>query len=157
MRASADISRESPDRGAREEAFVRVNPQGPSSVPPDPDDDQIRGQLAYAIERCWAIAVEHADDPHPSNACWETWGAPVLDVRDAARALDEVKACRAAHPDRYVHVVAFDALRGTATVRLSLLAHRPATDPALELRRDFDGRRVRYTLRARQRDRGVAT
>jgi ribulose-bisphosphate carboxylase small chain len=129
---------------------MHVTPQGASSFPPDLDDDQIRRQLAYALGRHWTIAIEHADDPHASNVCWETWGAPVRDT-DVARAVDELKACRAAHPDRYVHVVAFDASRGSDTVRLSFLAQRPPVEPAFDLLRErVEGRRVRYTLRPRR-------
>jgi ribulose-bisphosphate carboxylase small chain len=62
----------------------------------------------------------------------------------------EVKACRRAFPGRYVKVNAFDATRGWETVRLSFLVQRPAVEPTFELvRQEVEGRRVRYTLHAR--------
>jgi ribulose-bisphosphate carboxylase small chain len=129
---------------------MHVTPQGASSFPPDLDDDQMQRQLAYALARRWAIAIEHADDPHASNVCWETWGAPLLGP-DVSRAVEELRACRAAHPDRYIHVVAFDPSRGGDTVRLSFLAQRPPVEPTFDLLRETcEGQRVRYTLRARR-------
>jgi ribulose-bisphosphate carboxylase small chain len=69
-------------------------------------------------------------------------------VADARVVMEEVKACRAAHPDRYVKVVAFDAVRGCETVRLALFVQRPRIDPGFELvRRATEGSRVRYALR----------
>jgi ribulose-bisphosphate carboxylase small chain len=126
--------------------------QGTFSFLPDLTDDQIRRQLAYALGRGWAISVEHTEDPHPCNVYWEMWGAPLFDLTDAAAVMNEVKACRAANPGRYVKVVAFDATRGWETVRLSFLVQRPPVEPTFELvREQGEGRRVRYALRTRQR------
>jgi ribulose-bisphosphate carboxylase small chain len=125
--------------------------QGAFSFLPDLTDDQIRRQLGYALERGWALSVEHTDDPHPRDVYWELWGAPMFDLRDPAAVLHEVKACRAAHPDHYVKLAAFDATRGWETVRLSFLVQRPAVEPTFELlREEGEGRRVRYTLRTRR-------
>jgi ribulose-bisphosphate carboxylase small chain len=124
--------------------------QGTFSFLADLTDDQIRRQLTYALGRGFAVSVEHTDDPHPRNVYWELWGPPMFNLRDAAEAMQEVKACRAAHPDRYVKVVAFDATRGWETVRLSFLVHRPPVEATFDLlREECEGRRVRYTLRTR--------
>ena len=122
--------------------------QGTFSFLPDLTDDQIRRQVAFALQRGWAISVEHTADPHPRNVYWEMWGAPMFDLRDAAGVMEEVKACRAAHPDRYVKVNAFDATRGWETVRLSFVVQRPPLEPEFELeRQQAQGRTTRYTLR----------
>ncbi|MFL5278456.1 MAG: ribulose bisphosphate carboxylase small subunit, partial [Myxococcales bacterium] len=125
--------------------------QGTFSFLPDLTDDQIRRQVGYALGRGWAVSVEHTDDPHPRNVYWELWGAPMFDLCDPAPILQEVKACRAAHPDRYVKFVALDVTRGWETVRLSFLVQRPAVEPTFELlREEGEGRRIRYTLRTRR-------
>ncbi len=127
-----------------------------NSFLPDLTEDQIRRQVSYALGRGWAISIEHTDDAHPRNVYWEMWGAPIIDLADAAGVMQQVRACRAAHPDRYVKVVAFDATFGWATVRLSFLAQRPLVEPTFELlREECEGRRVRYTLRTRPAERSA--
>ncbi len=125
--------------------------QGTFSFLPDLDDDRIRRQVAYALERGWALSVEHTDDPHPRNVYWEMWGPPMFDLRDPAGVLQEVRACRAAHPGHYVKVNAFDSTQGWETVRLSFLVQRPPVEPGFELlREEGEGRTLRYSLRTRR-------
>jgi len=125
--------------------------QGTFSFLPDLTDEQIRRQIAYAVERGWAISVEHTDDPHPRNVYWEMWGHPLFDLRDVGEAMQQVKTCRAAHPGHYLKVNAFDSSRGWETVRLSFLVQRPAVEPEIELSRgEGEGRHIRYAVRARR-------
>ena len=124
--------------------------QGTFSFLPDLTDDQILLQIAFALGRGWAISIEHTDDPHPHNVYWEMWGAPMFDVDEPVRVLNEVSACRLSYPEHYVKVNAFDATRGWETVRLSFLVQRPRVEPGFELvREEAEGRRQRYTLRLR--------
>jgi ribulose-bisphosphate carboxylase small chain len=124
--------------------------QGTFSFLPDLTDDQIKRQLEYAIARGWAISVEHTDDAHPRNVYWELWGPPLFDQRDAGDALEELRACREAHPSSYVKVNAFDSTQGWETVRLSFLVQRPAVEPGFRLvREDGPGRAVRYSIQER--------
>jgi ribulose-bisphosphate carboxylase small chain len=61
----------------------------------------------------------------------------------------EVRACRAANPDAYVRLSAFDSTRGWETVRLSFLVQRPADEPGFRLERiESRGRTMRYAVRA---------
>jgi ribulose-bisphosphate carboxylase small chain len=123
--------------------------QGTFSFLPDLTDDQIRRQLEYAIALGWAISVEHTDDPHPRNVYWEMWGPPLFDQRDAGDAIEEIRACRQAHPSSYVKVNAFDSTQGWETVRLSFIVQRPAAEAGFRLvREDGPGRSVRYSLRS---------
>jgi ribulose-bisphosphate carboxylase small chain len=121
--------------------------QGTFSFLPDLTDEQIARQIAYALAQGWALSVESTDDPHPRNVYWDMHGPPMFDVRDPAVVLREVQACRAAHPDRYVKVNAFDARSGWETVRLSFLVQRPAREARYRLvRQDGPGRTVTYAL-----------
>ncbi len=122
--------------------------QGTFSFLPDLTDEQIRAQIEYALAQGWALSVEHTTDPHPRNVYWEMWGTPMFDLRDASGVMQEVVACRAAFPDSYVKVNAFDSTRGWETVRLSFIVQRPVGESGFALEReDGPGRTVRYRLR----------
>ena len=99
--------------------------QGTFSYLPDLTDEEIALQLRYAIGNGWAISLESAGDPRAGGNLWEMWGLPMFGLRDPAGALDEVNACRAAHPDRYIMVSAYDARHGRQTTALSFLVNRP--------------------------------
>jgi ribulose-bisphosphate carboxylase small chain len=123
--------------------------QGTFSYLPDLTDVQISKQIEYALGNGWALGVEYTDDPHPRNTYWEMWGLPMFDLHDAAGVMQEVTACRAAHPQKYVRINAFDATHGWETVRLSFIVHRPTDEPGFKLERTEDrGRTIRYTLHA---------
>ena len=62
--------------------------QGTFSSLPDLTDAEIGGQIQYAIDQGWAIAVEFTDDPQPRNVLWEMWGLPMFGIADAAAALE---------------------------------------------------------------------
>src|SRR5262245_43366181 len=101
--------------------------QGTFSFLPDLNDAQIRAQIEYCLKKCWALSVEFSDDPHPRNTYWDMWATPMFDLRDAAGVMQEVEACRAAHPKHYVKVNAFDSSHGWESLRLSFIVNRPST------------------------------
>jgi ribulose-bisphosphate carboxylase small chain len=123
--------------------------QGTFSFLPDLTDEQVTAQIAYALDHGWAMSVEHTDDPHPRNAYWEMWGLPMFDlpVEEAGAVMREVRACREAHPDEYVKLIAYDATRGRQTTALSFIVHRPRHEPGFRLdRTEAHDRVVRYGL-----------
>ncbi len=123
--------------------------QGQFSFLPDLTDEEITKQVQYALDQGWAVAVEFTDDPHPRNSYWSMWGQPMFDLRDAKGVMMEIDACRQAHPDLYVKVLAFDSSEGFETVRMSFIVNRPAEEPGFELvRSEGPGRRIGYTLRS---------
>jgi ribulose-bisphosphate carboxylase small chain len=123
--------------------------QGQFSFLPDLKDAEIRKQVEYALAQGWAVSVEFTDDPHPRNTYWSMWGAPMFDLRDPAGVMMEVNACRAAHPDKYVKVLAFDSRKGFESLRMSFIVNRPAAEPGFELvRGEGPGRQMRYSLRS---------
>ena len=128
--------------------------QGTFSCLPDLTDDEIRAQVQYAVDRGWAVAVEFTDDPHPRNVLWEMWGLPMFGIADAAAALHEVSGCRAAYPDHYIRVSAYDASLGRQTTALSFIVNRPAAEPGFRLdRQEAADRRIRYSLHPYATDR----
>jgi ribulose-bisphosphate carboxylase small chain len=123
--------------------------QGQFSFLPDLTDDEIRLQIDYALENGWALAVEHTDDPHPRNYYWYMWGTPMFDLHDAAGVLMEVNACRKAHPNHYVKVLAFDSNKGFESIRMFFMVQRPEYEPGFELvRAEGPGRTMHYTIKS---------
>jgi ribulose-bisphosphate carboxylase small chain len=123
--------------------------QGAFSFLPDFTDDQIATQIRYALDKGWSMSVEYTDDAHPRNSYWEMWGQPYFDLEpeDYQVVLREVRACREAHPEHYVKLIAYDARRGRQTTALSFIVGRPAVEPALRAERaDSHDRVVRYRL-----------
>ena len=121
--------------------------QGTFSFLPDLTDAEIRAQIDYALSQQWACGVEYTDDPHPRNTFWEMWCAPLFDLKDAAGVMEEVVACRNAHPDAYVKVNAFDSTHGFESTRLSFIVQRPRDEPELKLARtESRGRTQRYAI-----------
>jgi ribulose-bisphosphate carboxylase small chain len=123
--------------------------QGTFSYLPDFTEDEIGAQIQYAVDQGWAVAVEFTDDPHPRNFLWDLWGLPMFDIADAAAGLHEVRACRAAYPDHYVRVCAYDAGLGRQTTALSFIVNRPDAEPGFRLdRQEGSDRQIRYSLQA---------
>ena len=123
--------------------------QGTFSFLPDFTDDQIAAQIDYALDRGWAMSVEHTDNPHPRSAYWEMWGTPLFDlpIEQVDVVLREVRACREAHPDEYVKLIAYDSSKGRQTTALSFIVQRPAQETEFRLDRTEAHDRVqRYRL-----------
>jgi ribulose-bisphosphate carboxylase small chain len=123
--------------------------QGQFSFLPDLTNEEISKQIEYALDNGWALAIEHTDDPHPRNYYWSMWGTPMFDLKDPAGVMMEVNACRKAHPDDYVKVLAFDNRKGHETIRMFFMVQRPEEEPGFELiRAEGPGRTVNYTVRS---------
>ena len=124
--------------------------QGTFSFLPDLTDEQIAAQIRYALDHGWAISVEYTDDPHPRNAYWEMWGLPLFDLepRRPSGRCGRSAACREAHPDHYVKVIAYDASRGRQTTALSFIVNRRAEEPGFRLERTDATTASRISLRA---------
>ena len=130
--------------------------QGTFSFLPDFTDEQIEAQIHYALDHGWAISVEYTDDPHPRNSYWEMWGQPLFDLQpdQADVVMREIAACREAHPDRYVKVIAYDSSLGRQTTALSFIVNRPTAEPGFRLERaDAHDRVMRYRLHPYAADR----
>ncbi|WP_099865543.1 ribulose bisphosphate carboxylase small subunit [Pararhizobium haloflavum] len=128
--------------------------QGTFSFLPDLTDDQIRAQVQYCIDNCWAVSIEFTDDPHPRNTYWDMFGHPMFDNPDAAAVMMELTACRKAYGNRYIRIVAFDSTHGWESVRLSFLVNRPENEPGFRMERtEHRGRAQRYSIRPYSSDR----
>jgi ribulose-bisphosphate carboxylase small chain len=65
-----------------------------------------------------------------------------------------VAGCRAAYPEHYIRVSAYDASLGRQTTALSFIVNRPADEPGFRLdRQEASDRRIRYSLHPYATDR----
>lgn len=120
--------------------------QGTFSFLPDLSDEDIGKQIRYALDNGWPLSVEFTDDPHPRNNLWEMWGLPMFDLKDPAGVLYEINECRAAYPNHYVRLNAYDASYGRQTTALSFIVHRPDDEPGFRVdRNEASDRRIQYT------------
>jgi ribulose-bisphosphate carboxylase small chain len=132
---------------------IRIT-QGTFSYLPDLTDGEIAAQIAYGLDRRWAVSIEYTDDPHPRNVYWELWGMPMFDLEDPAAALAEVRRCRQALPDHYIRVSLYDPSLTRMTTALQFIVHRPAREPGFRLdRQEGHDRTIRYALHAYAADR----
>ena len=120
---------------------------GAFSYLPDLSDDEIAAQVRYALNKGWPVSIEYTDDPHPRNIYWDMWGLPMFDLTEPEGVMREIDACRAAFPNHYVRVLAYDASLGRQTTALSFLVQRPAEEPGFRLERtESSDRRQRYSV-----------
>ena len=77
-----------------------------------------------------------------------------LAAGQADMVIREVAACREAHPDRYVKVIAYDSSLGRQTTALSFIVSRPDAEPGFRLERsDAHDRVMRYRVHPYAADR----
>ncbi len=128
--------------------------QGTFSFLPDLTDEQIGSQVQYALDNGWAVSIEYTDDPHPRNTYWEMWGQPMFDLASVRPVLDSLAECRAATPEQYIRIAAFDSTKGWESLRMSFIVERPTNEGGFDLQRQaVNGRNVRYTTRSYASDR----
>src|SRR5574339_623534 len=116
--------------------------QGTFSFLPNLTDEEIRAQVEYALRKGWACSIEYTDDPHPRNTYWAMWGLPMFNLKDAAGVMEEVRACRQAHPDVYIKLNAFDSMHGVESLALSFIIQRPARERSFRVIRQEANDRV---------------
>ncbi len=123
--------------------------QGAFSYLLDFTDEQIEAQIRYSLGHGWSMSVEYTDDPHPRNSYWDMWAPPMFDLapEESEVVLREVRACREAHEEKYVKLIAYDSTRGRQTTALSFIVGRPTREPGFRLEcSDIHDRTQRYQL-----------
>ena len=125
--------------------------QGQFSFLPELTDAEIKLQVRHALQNGWAVALEFTNDPHPRNVYWSMWGHPMFDLADPAGVMLELAACRREHGDCYIRLLAFEAVKGWESIRMSFIVNRPEVEHGFELvRAEGEGRQVHYTMRRAQ-------
>ena len=128
--------------------------QGQFSFLPDLTEAEIALQVEYGLRKGYAWSIEYTDDPHPRNTYWEMYGMPMFDLADPAGVVMELKNCRAAFPQHYIRLMAFDSTRGVESIAMSFIVNRPENEPGFGLQRqEIQGRMVHTTVRGYANDR----
>ena len=143
-----------PTVGCRQEPDMRIT-QGTFSFLPDLTDEQITAQIRLrARERVGDVGRVHRRSA-PTQLLLGDVGPPMfdLDADDAEVVMREVRACREAHPDHYIKLIAYDSSLGRQTTALSFIVSRPAHEPGYRLERTDAHDRGSATALARLRDR----
>src|SRR3954453_22403055 len=118
--------------------------QGTFSFLPDFTDEEIGGQIQYALQHGWALSIEYTDDPHPRNSYWEMWGLPHFDtkVEDFDNVMGGGRGAREAFPEMYIKVIAYDPTYTRQTTALAFIVNRPSVERPFHLDRIQGPRRV---------------
>jgi len=120
---------------------------GAFSYLPDMSDEEIAAQVRYALGHGWPMSIEYTTDPHPRNVYWDMWGLPMFDLDEPDGVMAALNECRAAYPNRYVRLLAYDNSLGRQTTALCILVQRPAYEPGFRLdRTEMHGRVQRYAI-----------
>ena len=119
---------------------------GTFSYLPPLTDDEIAAQVKYALDNGWPVSIEYTDDPHPRNVYWEMWGLPMFDLAEPDGVLAQINECRAAYPEHYIRVLAYDARLGKQTTAMSLPGPAPVRG-ARPVARASGGARPRPAVR----------
>ena len=72
---------------------------------------RLRKQVEYIVRRGWNPAVEHSEPENAFDHYWYMWKLPLFGETDVDKILAEAEACRAAHPNNHVRLVAYDTRR----------------------------------------------
>ncbi|KAH7429473.1 hypothetical protein KP509_09G051900 [Ceratopteris richardii] len=115
------------NNGSRVNAMLVVDPYNnlkyeTLSYLPPLTDEQIAKQVDYIIRNGWNPCVEfdRVGSVHRTNFSgsgyydgryWIMWKLPMFGCTDSAAVLREIAECAKAHPDSYVRVLGFSALR----------------------------------------------
>jgi ribulose-bisphosphate carboxylase small chain len=84
-------------------------------------------QIRSILDRNLVVGIEFTREPDPRDHYWTMWKLPLFSVDDAGAVLAELESCRRAHPDAYVKINGYDAVRQGQVV--SFVAYQPERCP----------------------------
>jgi ribulose-bisphosphate carboxylase small chain len=90
---------------------------------PELTAEQLERQISAIVGRDLVVGIEFTTAPDPRDHYWTMWKLPLFDGADTAAVLAELEACRQAHPDAYIKLNGYDAVRQGQVV--SFVARRP--------------------------------
>ncbi|MBF6058165.1 MULTISPECIES: ribulose bisphosphate carboxylase small subunit [Thiomicrorhabdus] len=75
---------------------------------PKMDDDQIKAQVQYIINKGWNPAIEHSEPERATDYFWYMWKLPMFGETDVNVVLEEINNCIAANPNNHVRLIGYD-------------------------------------------------
>lgn len=73
--------------------------------------NEIAKQVQYIIDQGWTAGIEYSTDTSPENSYWNFWKLPLFGEKEVAVIMEEMNACRDAHPDAYIRIIGYDSIR----------------------------------------------
>ncbi|MCO6413889.1 MAG: ribulose bisphosphate carboxylase small subunit [Thiogranum sp.] len=75
---------------------------------PPMTQEEIYEQIAYVLAQGWTPAIEHEHPGAAFNHYWTMWKLPFFGEQDLGHVVEELEACRRAHPSHLVRLVGYD-------------------------------------------------
>ena len=77
------------------------------------DENDIRKQISYMVEKGWNPAVEHVEPARASCDYWYMWKLPLFGEKNVDKIMEALNDCKSAHPSDHVRIVGYDNGRQT--------------------------------------------
>ena len=79
---------------------------------PEMSAGQLEQQIRSILGRGLVVGIEFSTAPDPRDHYWTMWKLPLFGAGgDTAAVRAEIESCRKAHPDAYIKINGYDAVR----------------------------------------------
>lgn len=87
-------------------------------------EEQVAKQVKYIVEQGLIPAIEYTEYPAAEDVYWRWFGLPMVGEENPDKVMEQVKACREAHPDCYIKVIGYEPVKQYAYH--AFVAYRPS-------------------------------
>ncbi|MGB1258044.1 MAG: ribulose bisphosphate carboxylase small subunit [Thiolinea sp.] len=92
---------------------------------PPMNDEQIRAQIQYIVDKGWNPGIEHTEPENARGNYWYMWKLPMFGETSVDAILGELDNCREAHPNNHIRLLGFDNFAQSAGT--AMVIHRGQT------------------------------
>lgn len=92
---------------------------------PPMNDEQIRAQIQYIVDKGWNPGIEHTEPENARGNYWYMWKLPMFGETSVDAILSELDNCREAHPNNHIRLLGFDNFAQSAGT--AMVIHRGQT------------------------------
>ncbi len=75
---------------------------------PEMNNDDLKKQVKYIINKGWIAAVEHTEPKNASEHYWYMWKLPMFGESDVDKILYEAGTCHKTYPNHHVRLIGYD-------------------------------------------------
>ncbi len=86
-------------------------------------EKQVEKQVSYILKNGWIPGIEFSRELNPYDSFWSYWKLPFFTAEKTGEVMQELDACRQAHPDAYIRLTGYDNIKQGQV--LSFVAYRP--------------------------------
>ncbi|MGV6801735.1 MAG: ribulose bisphosphate carboxylase small subunit [bacterium] len=80
---------------------------------PAMDEESIRKQIKYMVDKGWNPAIEHVEPVRAGKDYWYMWKLPMFGEKNVDTIMKELAACRDSNPGHHVRILGYDNSRQT--------------------------------------------